>query len=619
MGRSSRLLWWLLPPLVCLLLYWPGLWAWFQQDDFAWLNLAQDLREGKSLWSAMFRPSHDQGSLRPLSERAYYLALPAVFGLNAFPFRLLAFLTQFGSLWLAAALVGRISGSPAAGVLASLLWIVNSKLFVVMTWPAGFNLILCGFLLLLALHLFLRHIDTGRNIYLAGCWAAFLTGFGVLETNAVFPLLAAGYALAFSRRSLWKTLPMFGASAIFTAMHVFVIPKATHGPYAVMLDFRIPLTLWKYWQWAFIPEGMTDYTKLPGWAGPAMAWLFTCTLLGYAAWQARRARWAPLCYLGWFVVTVLPVLAAPQHMSDYYLTLPALGVGMLGADAVWYAWRQGWRLRAPALALTALFVYSQAPAARGGSQWWHDRSQRGREWLMQLKAAHSQHPNKVILLTGVNDDLFWNAMAHHAPRAAGMLHVYLAPGADAGITPHPELTGVHKFVYPLDRFAERFPLGEVEVYRVHGTGLEKVTDLYRRTTAAGLIGPVWWMDVADPAEEWRLKSGWHRIEGHYRWTAGRAEVEIPGPERAGQQFWTRGYGPDQLLSAGPVRVTVSLDGSVIGVWELNQAGDFEFRAPLDKRWVGKERLRLLVEVSRTMKLPNDERELGIIFGRFGIR
>src|SRR5690349_3323501 len=30
---------WTVPSLFCLLLYWPGLRAWFQADDFVWLNL----------------------------------------------------------------------------------------------------------------------------------------------------------------------------------------------------------------------------------------------------------------------------------------------------------------------------------------------------------------------------------------------------------------------------------------------------------------------------------------------------------------------------------------------------------------------------------------------------
>ena len=620
MIRSSpRILCCILPLLFCLILYWPGLFAWFQQDDFAWLNLAQDLREGRSLWSAMFRPLQGQGSLRPLSERAYYLGLPALFGLNAFPFRLLAFVAQFGSLLLVVALVKRLSGSLAAGVLAAILWTANSKLFVVMAWSAEFMLILCGTLLLLALHLFIRHIDTGKKAYLAGCWATFLVGFGVLETNTVFPLLAAGYALAFARRHLWKTVPMFAVSALYTVIHMLVAPKASTGPYALMVDWRLPVTLWKYWQWAFIPEGLSVFTVFPERTGPWIAWLFTAALLGYATWQARMGRWVPVCYVGWFIVTVLPVLPVPQHLTDYYLTLPVLGIAMAGADALWTAWRRGWSWRVPALALAGLFLYVQVPAARGGVEWWHSRSHRGRAWLSSLKNACARHPGKVILIDGINDDLFWNAMAHNAPRALGMLHVYLAPGADAAVTPHPELADAGQFVYPREKFIERFRRGEVEVYKVNGTGLLRATDEFRSATAPSLMEPVWWMEAADPWEDWRLGEGWGRNEDHYRWTARRAEVQIPGPQRSGQQFWIKGYAPADRMAGGPVKLAAYFDGAGIDKWELSRPGDFELEAPLGGRWTGRKSVTLAIESDPPFTPPGDTRELGVIVGRLGIR
>ncbi len=619
MRSSPRILWWIFPLLFCLILYWPGLFAWFQQDDFAWLNLAQDLREGRSLWSAMFRPLQGQGSLRPLSERAYYLGLPALFGLNALPFRLLAFLAQFGSLLLVIALVRRLSGSLAAGVLAAILWTANSKLFVVMAWSAEFMLILCGTLLLLALNLFIKHIDTGRRGYLAGCWAVFLIGFGVLETNTVFPLLAAGYALAFARRQLWKTVPMFAVSGLYTLIHMWVAPKASTGPYALIIDARLPVTLWKYWQWAFIPEGLSTFTAFPERAGPWLAWLFTAALLGYALWHARQGRWVPVCYLGWFVVTVLPVLPVPQHLTDYYLTLPVLGIAMAGADALWKAWRREWKWRVPAAALAALFLYTQLPAARGGVEWWRDRSHRGREWLNALKAVHARHPGKVILIDGISDDLFWNAMVHNAPRAAGMLHVYLAPGADAALTPHPELADVRAFVYPQEKFIELFRRGEIEVYEVNGTGLMRATDKFRNSKVPRLMEPVWWMETADPWEDWRLGGGWHRNEGHYRWTARRAEVQIPAPQRSGQRFWIMGYASPERVADGPVKLAAYFDGVAAGRWELNSAGNFEFEAPLGERWVGRKSVALVIETEPPFTAPGDTRELGVIVGRLGIR
>ena len=45
---------WGVPPVLALLLYWPGLTCWFQKDDFAWLGLKQAVADGQgSYWWAL--------------------------------------------------------------------------------------------------------------------------------------------------------------------------------------------------------------------------------------------------------------------------------------------------------------------------------------------------------------------------------------------------------------------------------------------------------------------------------------------------------------------------------------------------------------------------------------
>lgn len=620
MKRLTPVLYRALPLLLCLILYWPGLMAWFQQDDFAWLNLAQDMREGRSLTSALFTPLYGQGSLRPLGERAYYLGLPALFGFHAFPFRLLAFLTQFGSLLLVVAIVQRLTGSLAAGSLAASLWAANSKLFVVMSWSAEYMLILCGFLMLLAFYYFLRRLEEKRRRYLVYCWAAFLVGFGALETNAVFPAIAAAYAILCCRKALWKTAPMFAVAAGYTWLHMRVAPKAASGPYALQIDHRIPVTFWKYWSWSFIPDHLDAFRVFPSWTGIAVMALLSAALLGHVGWQVWRKRFVPLWFLSWFVITLLPVLPVPNHISDYYLTLPLLGLAMTGADALVRAWSAGRLARMAAISMVAAYLVTQVPVARLGASWWYERSQRGKVWLAGVKKAQALHPNKTILLTDVNDDLFWNAMAHRAPRALGLLDVWLAPGTEGAITPHPELNDVRNYVCPREKMWERFTTGDAEVYRIRDGTPERVTDWYRQTLAVKVVGPVWWFDVIDPEQEFRLGEGWGQRQAHFRFMAQRAVVWIPGPTEAGQQLWLRGFCPGKLMEAGPVSVTVKVEGRELGRLALARGeAPFAFSAPLDRRWVGKERLKLQLEASHAFTDPGLPGPASLVFGRFGIR
>src|SRR5262249_52320800 len=186
MTRAWRLASWAIPPLFCLAFYWYGLKCWFRQDDFAWLRLAATVHDGHDFWQAMFGPLA-QGTIRPWSERAFFMGFEALFGMRALPFRICLFATQFANLTLIQAITRRVTGSAPAGFWAAILWTANTALITVMTWSSAYNQVLCGFFLLLAFYFLLRYIDTGLERFEVAQWLTFLLGFGALEINAVYP------------------------------------------------------------------------------------------------------------------------------------------------------------------------------------------------------------------------------------------------------------------------------------------------------------------------------------------------------------------------------------------------------------------------------------------------
>src|SRR5215472_9040770 len=103
MTRARSAAWWLAPPLLCLVLYWRGLTAWFRADDFAWLGTGIYIRNFHDLLIVLFGPQA-QGTIRPLSERAFFMVGFSLFGLDALPFHIAVFVTHFANL----ALVARI-------------------------------------------------------------------------------------------------------------------------------------------------------------------------------------------------------------------------------------------------------------------------------------------------------------------------------------------------------------------------------------------------------------------------------------------------------------------------------------------------------------------------------
>jgi hypothetical protein len=149
MLRLRRYAWRVLPLLLLLVLYWPGLTNWFYQDDFGWLNLRHDVHSFQDLGPALFAPKA-HGNIRPLGENAYFLALSSLFGVDALPFRIVAFLTQMASLVLLGSIARQMTASRAGGFWAQILWIANSGLAPAMCWTSIYNQILSGFFFLLA-------------------------------------------------------------------------------------------------------------------------------------------------------------------------------------------------------------------------------------------------------------------------------------------------------------------------------------------------------------------------------------------------------------------------------------------------------------------------------------
>ena len=76
---TARAFWWLLPVAFLVLFYRDGLSTWFVADDFAWLSLLHLARERHDLFHELFAPMA-QGTIRPWSERGFFMLLESIFG-----------------------------------------------------------------------------------------------------------------------------------------------------------------------------------------------------------------------------------------------------------------------------------------------------------------------------------------------------------------------------------------------------------------------------------------------------------------------------------------------------------------------------------------------------------
>lgn len=605
---------WLTPPLLCLLLYWRDFTAWFRADDFAWLGVGLYIRNFHDFLVAMFSPQA-QGTIRPWSERAFFMAGFSLFGLDALPFRIVIFATQFANLALIASIGTRLTGMRAAGFWAAIFWVLNSSQILPLGWVCVYNQVLCGFFLLLAFHFLLKAVAQASDVrsarrYELLQWLVFLLGFGALELNLVYPAIAGAYTYLCARPYFRRTLPMFAVSAIYVLVHNAVAPLRTDY-YAMHFTGAIFRTLARYWTWSVGPTFLETPIVLPKWVLPLGVALVSLALLAFLGAKLQAGKRAALFCICWYLAAIAPVLPLRDHMTEYYVYLPVIGLCWLGGWAMAEAWVGGVRAKAMATATALLYAFLVVPEAVATTAWNHRIAARVRDLVEGVAQAHELHPTKSILLDGVDTELFWNGILDRPFRLFGLDHAYLTPGSEQHIAAHPELGNVSNYVLPPNVAGQALERDEVVVYDVRGPRLRNITSAYaampRETKLPARV------DVANPLTSYLLGPEWYPADEDHRWMPKHATLRMAGPSAAGQKLYLTGQCPDEQLGAGPLPVTVTVEGSVLPQAAI-QSNVFELAFALPEGLAGRPEIHLTVDVGRVFRPASDPRDLGLVFG-----
>jgi hypothetical protein len=606
---------WAVPPLLCLLIHWWCFNSWFRADDFAWLGLVNTVHTPHDLLRALFAPQA-QGTIRPWSERAFFMLGMTMFGLDSLPYRIVIFGTAFADLALVAAVGRRLSGRPAVGFWAAVFWTVNSTGTEPLGWTCVYNEVMCAFFLLVAFYCFLRFIETGRGSWYAWQWVVFLLGFGALELNVVYPALAAVYAALCARKHLWRALALAPASVVYFVVHSAVAPAPKAGEYAMHFGGPMLHSLQVFWGWTVGPTYMDSPLGLSKSALRVGVSLVTITL-GVFLWRKiRERRYGAAFPLAWFLIVIAPVLPLSRHLTEYYPFVPSIGLCWLGAWAFVEAWsaRIPWRVLAAALAL--LYIVMVVPQTLAAERWNYDLTERSRHLVESLAGAHQQHPGKGIMLFGVDAPLFWNAIRDHSYQLVGLQYLYLPPGSEKLAGTDPSWSGVEEFAMSgiaLDRALAR---EQIEAYDVRGPRLRNITSLVPAMPFDRSLPRR--VNPGDPLAADQLGPEWYPIDVDHRWMPKRATVKIGGPEHPGEHLYLHGYVTEEQLRAGPFSVTATVDGEALPPGTV-ASGEFELMLPLPDAVVGKPQIVVTIESGRTVKPAADPRELGIAFGEIAVR
>lgn len=631
-----------LAPIVFLLWLWgDGLQTWFVADDFAWLGLLRQVGTFSDFLRAMFAPAA-QGTFRFLSERGFFLLFERLFGLDNLPFRICVFATVAADIMLITWLTTRLTGSRRAGFIAPFLWLVNTALATVMAWSSAWNEALCPLFLLTSLGLFIRFAETGRQRFWWWQAAIFVAGFGALEINAMYPAIAAAYVVFAYRgtqprkRLLLSLAPLFVVSTGYFALHSAVAPFVKDGPYAMHFDGRMLPTLAFYWQWSLVPEAWEALGH-----SPATRWviLSTCTLAlaGYCVREIRKRHFWFLFPLSWFLLTLGPMLPLAGHMSDYYLTIPLIGLAILGAAAFEAAWDRGpdaaartrlaWRL----IALLPLIGYlgGMIPSTRFAAHWWLERSLPVRALVLGVDAARKTHPGKVIVLDGITGDLYENSFAHLPFYPLGFDDVYLTPESAKTLQPSLGAEKLPNLVLEPSVLRNGLNRDQAVIYSVFGDHLRNITEIYKRAELASGFGANQdnstprRVEVGNPLFGWLLGPEWFPAESGVRWMPAHATVKLRAPVSGRERLLLEGFCPPVQLQQGPVHLSVVMDGIPLAETEIsNPESNFQRLYTLPPAvWNearGKESVEIGIAVKPVIR-GSDGRERGLIFGTIAMQ
>lgn len=611
---ASSIAYWLTPSLVCLAVHWYCFQSWFRADDFAWLGLAGTVHSFPDLLHALFWPQA-QGTIRPLSERAFFMTGWELFGLSVLPYRLLIFATEFADLVLVAAIGRRLSGRRAAGFWAAIIWAVSSTSTEPLGWTCVYNEVMCGFFLLMAFWCLLRYIETGQRRWYVWQWIVFVLGFGALELNVVYPALAAAYVWLCARKYLWRTLAMAPVSVVYFLVHNAAAPPLKTGEYAMHFGAPMLHSLAVFWSWSLGPTYLETPLDIPKRLLRDGVYLLTAALAVFVWRKLREGRRSVLFPAVWYIVIIGPVLPLSAHLTEYYPYLPAIGVAWLGGWAFAELWCARIPRRIAGSVLAALYLVMVVPQTLRGGEWNYGLTERAEHLVAGLESAHERHPGKAIMLYGVDAPLFWNAIRDRSFQLIGLQHLYLPPGSEHLAAGDPEWSGVEDFALAGASTAHALAQEELEVYDVRGPRLRNITETFAAMPFERSLPHR--LEVGDPLISELLGPEWYPIEGNHRWMPGRATLRIAGPEHAGQHLYLHGYCTPDQVRAGPVTVSVTLDGTLLASNQVSGT-EFELNLPLPQSTVGKPVLHLALAVSRTAQPAGDPRDLGLAFGQIEI-
>ena len=346
--------------IIATLMFSPSLSGFFTHDDFYFLKIA-DVSSWKD-FLGFFNPVRDMegiGVYRPLTLRVFYYLGVTLFNLNPLGLRIIAFLTFFADILLVGFLAKLLTGSIKVSALSLFLYATSVTHFGQLYYIGAFQELFLTLTFLSSVIFFIKYEigskkDSGfKNLIIS--LILFLLSLMSKETAVMLPAVLVLVHLYLkvskkikvsTKKAVFSLIPYITILLIYLALHFLIFGLIKGDSY--IWDFSIlravNTTFW-YFLWSLnLPETLIDFigpgihlnpNLLKYWSGdiiPIFAlFVIQTTLIIYAFLKSIKSstinHWQLFFFsVGWFILTLLPVVFLPLHKFTYYLTLPLIGV-----------------------------------------------------------------------------------------------------------------------------------------------------------------------------------------------------------------------------------------------------------------------------------------------------
>ena len=335
--------------VVSFVIFYPSLFAFFTNDDFFLLKISQANNLPSFLNFFNFIKGPDGlGMYRPLTTQVFYFLSWKFFNLHPFPLHIISFIFFFAVTFLVYKLVFELQKNEKVAQISAFLYAVSATHFGNLYYFAVFQELGMTFFVLLSCLLFAKNKRALSFIF-------FLLALMSKETAVITPILVVIIYFYKNRKldfkKLFISLLPFGVCLII----YFIIRFKWYGfatGDSYIWDFSVKKlvnTFFWYLLWSLnIPESLVDFIG-PGIKVNANLFLYwskqitpiliaffiqgvlLVTLLLKAVFRRIKQNdtetdSVSLFCIGWFLISLLPVVFLPLHKFSFYLTLPLIGL-----------------------------------------------------------------------------------------------------------------------------------------------------------------------------------------------------------------------------------------------------------------------------------------------------